>query len=83
MPAPPPHRVILYIMLAVFVWGAALALGAFIYGGTRQALKADIILGCVALFLGSWALLLRARAKRPEREALNAPYANDEEDPTG
>jgi hypothetical protein len=64
MPSPPPHRVILYIMLAVFVWGGLLALGAYLSGGNRQLLKADIILGCVAVFLGLWAILLRRRAKR-------------------
>jgi hypothetical protein len=78
MPSTPSHRVILYIMLAVFVWGALLALGAYLYGGNRQLLKADIILGCVAIFLGLWALLLRARAKRMEREALRL-HENQEE----
>jgi hypothetical protein len=68
MPSPAPHRIIFYIMLAVFVWGAVLALGAFLYGGARQALKADIILACVAIFLGIWALLLRRRAKRLENQ---------------
>jgi hypothetical protein len=68
----PPHRVIFYIMLAVFAWGAVLALGAFLYGGTRQALKADIILGCVAAFLGLWALLLRTRARRGDKQALGS-----------
>jgi membrane protein DedA with SNARE-associated domain len=80
MPSTPSHRVIFYIMLAVFVWGALLALGAYFYGGNRQLLKADIILGCVAIFLGLWAILLRARARRMEREAIGSQDRSHEEE---
>lgn len=60
----PPQRILLYIMLAVLVWGALLALGAYLFGETRQAAKAALILGCVLAFLGVWGALLKYRAGR-------------------
>jgi hypothetical protein len=64
-----PRRAIAYVMAAVLVWGGLLALGAYLYGGTRQGIKAAIILGCVLAFLGLWALLLRHRSQNGERGA--------------
>jgi hypothetical protein len=62
MPAVTPQRWIAYIMAAVFVWGSLLALGAYLYGGPRQAVRAGIIFGCMFAFLAFWAILLRYRA---------------------
>jgi hypothetical protein len=56
-----PGRFIRYLMAAVLVWGGLLALGTYLYGGTRQGIKAAIILGCVLAFLAFWALLLRSQ----------------------
>jgi hypothetical protein len=53
-------------MLAVLVWGGLLALGAYLYGGARQGIKAAIILGCVLAFLSIWALLLRSQDGKRE-----------------
>ncbi|MBW3597108.1 MAG: hypothetical protein KY475_07515 [Planctomycetes bacterium] len=59
-----------YIMLALIVWGTFLAGGAYLYGGVRQALKALIIFGCVAAFLGLWALLLKYRTAAADGDSL-------------
>lgn len=60
--APSSSRPIVYIMLALLVWGGLLAGGAYLYGGTRHGLKAGFIFGCVLAFLAFWAVLLKYRA---------------------
>jgi hypothetical protein len=62
---PASRNLIGYIMLALVIWGGLLAGGAWLYGGSRSALKAVIIFGCVALFLGLWAVLLKYRNAGP------------------
>ncbi len=57
-----PGKLIAWIMLAVLVWGGLLALGAYLYGGPRQLLRAGMILGCVIAFLSFWGILLKYRA---------------------
>ncbi len=58
------------VMLAVAVWGSVLALGALLYGPdpmtgqviyAPSAVRGGIVLTCVAIFVGGWALLLRGR----------------------
>ena len=65
-----PQTTIRYIMLAVFIWGAALALGALLFGYDEASgdirfapnvWRGLIPLVCVGIFLGSWALLLARR----------------------
>ena len=59
-----------WIMLAVGVWGLLLALGAFLFGPDPQTgaitlainpWRGLIVLSCVGIFLGGWALLLLTR----------------------
>jgi len=64
---PPPESaplpIIVSIMVAVFIWGAVLALGTFLFGGNHPLLRAAIVGGCTLGFLGLWiaALILRQR----------------------
>lgn len=70
-------------MLAVLAWGAMLALGAFLFGYDHEyqmitlapsPVRGLIVLSCVGVFLGGWALLLRNRnrvAKRDNGETLS------------
>lgn len=67
------QRLLLGVMLAVAVWGSMLALGAFLFGPdltTGQVIYAPsvtrggIVLACVAIFVGGWALLVRRRVRR-------------------
>jgi len=64
------HGLLGWIMLAVSLWGGLLALGAFLFGYSESngeihfapnLLRGLIVLGCVALFLAGWALLLRRK----------------------
>lgn len=63
------RRLLRGVMLAVFVWGSVLSLGAFLYGpGPNGLIALDpsvsrglIVFSCVAIFLGGWVLLLRQR----------------------
>ena len=65
-------RLLVGVMIAVAVWGGTLALGAFLYGPdpttgevtfTPSVVRGGIVAGCVAIFVGGWALLLRQRRK--------------------
>lgn len=68
----PDSRGVYWIMLAVGIWGALLASGAFLFGydETEGAIRLApnpvrglIVIGCVGVFLGGWALLLRGGRK--------------------
>ena len=65
------------VMLAVLAWGGMLALGAFLFGYDHQAQKitldpsmarGSIVFSFVGIFLGGWALLLRKRNRRVNRD---------------
>ena len=64
------HGILGWILLSVGLWGGLLALGASLYGYNEangeigfapNPLRGLIVLGCVAAFLGGWALVLRRR----------------------
>jgi drug/metabolite transporter (DMT)-like permease len=66
------RRLLIGIMLAVSIWGAALALGAFLFGYDHQAGEVKfspspwrglIVLACVATFVSFWAMLVSRRGK--------------------
>jgi hypothetical protein len=46
-----------YIVVGIIVWGSLLALGTFIYGGYDYR-KPLIVLGCVALFIALWGVMI-------------------------
>lgn len=67
------NRLVAWVMAALAVWGALLALGALLFGYDAESreitlavnpVRGAIVAGCVLFFLGGWALLLRTRAKR-------------------
>lgn len=60
------QTVINLIMGCVLAWGAFHALGAYLLN--YNPLRPLIVLGCVAVFLGFWSLMLSARAARLRRE---------------
>ena len=58
------------IMVAVAIWGSTLALGAFLFGRDPETgnitlsinpMRGLIVFGCVASFLGFWAIMLATR----------------------
>jgi hypothetical protein len=64
------NRLLVGVMIAVSVWGGTLALGAFLFGTdpttgevtfAPSVIRGGIVAGCVAIFVGGWALLLRRR----------------------
>lgn len=57
------------IMVAVLTWGIYHAIGAYRYN--HNPMRAVMVLGCVAAYLGIWCLLLAARRARLEREAAD------------
>jgi membrane protease YdiL (CAAX protease family) len=69
MPAarPPlsPRLLFALIMGGMLVWGAYVALGAYLYN--YNPWRGVIVMACVGLFLGFWLLLLwnQSRRKRP------------------
>lgn len=71
----PPHAdsktsgLTTWIMLAVLVWGALLALGSYLFGGTLPALRAAIVFGATVGFLGLWMGALTMRKRRLARES--------------
>jgi hypothetical protein len=59
-----PHKnpeFIRWIMLGLFIWGAALALGAFLFRHQYDVRKPLLVLGCVTAFIFAWVVLLRKR----------------------
>lgn len=55
-------RLIAFIMVAVVVWGALLATGAYL--SKRDIRLPAIVMGCVAAFLLFWWAMLAARRRR-------------------
>lgn len=55
-------RLIAFIMVAVVVWGALLATGAYL--AKRDLRLPAIVMGCVATFLLFWWAMLAARRRR-------------------
>ena len=50
--------IIPYIVIGLIVWGALLALGAYVFRGQHDLRKPLIILACVGTFVGFWGVLL-------------------------
>ena len=64
------QRVIGWLMAALAVWGALLALGALLFGYDHQnreimlsvnPMRGLIVASCVLVFIGGWAVMLRRR----------------------
>jgi hypothetical protein len=56
--------IIPYIVISLIIWGALLALGAYLFKGQHDARKPLIILACVGAFVGFWGILLWANRGR-------------------
>ncbi len=71
MPSNPPpadaSRLIRGIMLAVLVWGAVLAAGAWTFN--HDVRRPIVVMACVLGFLGFWKAMLDARRRRLERSS--------------
>ena len=70
--------IIPYIVMGLLVWGALLALGAYLFRGQHDLRKPLIILACVGVFVGFWGLLLffnRRRLLRGSRTRDDDPPA--------
>jgi hypothetical protein len=65
-------HLIRWIMAGVFVWGAFLALGAYLFGGNLPALRGVIIGGVVLAFLGFWLAALAFRQQRLARSRTSS-----------
>jgi hypothetical protein len=62
--------IIPYILISLLIWGAIIALGAYVFRGQHDYRKPLIILACVGTFVGFWGLLLwfnRGRIMRGNR----------------
>jgi hypothetical protein len=66
------QRLLQGVMAAIGVWGGLLALGAALFGYDQtngevhfapSPLRGLIVLTCVSLFLGGWAVLLKRRPR--------------------
>jgi protein-S-isoprenylcysteine O-methyltransferase Ste14 len=66
-----PNRGTKYVLSAIMaglvVWGVFHAVGAFRYN--YNPWRGVIVLGCVAVFLGWWLILLNVRSRRAARIA--------------
>ena len=60
-----PWLLFTLIMGGMIVWGAYIAVGAYLYN--KDPWRGVIVMACVGLFLGFWLLLLwnQSRAKTP------------------
>jgi hypothetical protein len=60
-----PRLILALIMGGMVVWGAYVALGAYLYN--YNPWRGLIVMACVGLFLGFWLLMLwlQGRAKKP------------------
>ncbi len=71
----PPRRArrgVVWIMMAVFVWGAILAAGTYLYryeaepggiGHSRAARRTVLVLGCTGGFIAVWGAALAWRSR--------------------
>lgn len=69
-------RMTLGIMLALTVWGIYLAIGAtgmFVQESMMDPRKSVIVVICVALFLGLWAIVLNSQKATVPHEHVNGP----------
>ncbi|MBP90711.1 MAG: hypothetical protein CMJ64_29035 [Planctomycetaceae bacterium] len=66
------NRLLVGVMIAVAAWGFTLAFGAFLHGPdpatgevtfAPSVVRGGIVAGCVAIFVGGWALLLLLRRR--------------------
>lgn len=71
-------RPIVWIMLAVMVWGALHALGTYLFNLDYR--KPLIVYGFVAAFLAFWTLLLALRSRRLHRQEINAAASREQPD---
>jgi hypothetical protein len=62
--ASPRRNLTTWIMLAILVWGAVLALGSYLFGGNHPELRAAIVLAATLAFLGLWWAALAVRRRR-------------------
>jgi CHASE2 domain-containing sensor protein len=60
--APDARRIIRWVVLAILAWGVFHAVGAWRLN--HNPLRAVVVLGCVAGFLGFWMAMLAARQRR-------------------
>ena len=65
-PEPRPDALLKLVMLAVLIWGSAIALGVLIFGRNPIA-GAAIVMACTLGFLGIWRLLIVHRLGRQSR----------------
>ena len=63
---PDAGPLIRWIMGAVLVWGTILGVGAWRLNNDPRRLL--VVLACVIAFIGFWALMLAARARRRRRD---------------
>lgn len=61
------HKWIPCIVIGLLVWGGALALGSFLYGGNHPLLRAAIIFGVTVAFVTFWLGMLASRRQRLTR----------------
>jgi membrane protein DedA with SNARE-associated domain len=66
--APTRPSLTTWIMLAVLLWGALLALGSYLFGGNHAVQRAVIVFGVTVAFLLMWVGALAMRKRRLERE---------------
>jgi hypothetical protein len=67
LPPPDSSRIIRGIMLAVLVWGAILAAGAWTFN--HDIRRPLVVMACVLGFLGFWGAMLASRRRRTERSS--------------
>ena len=67
------RRVVVWVMLAVIVWGAILAAGTYLYryeaepgnlASQRAARRSLVVLGCTGGFIAFWGAALAWRSRR-------------------
>jgi CHASE2 domain-containing sensor protein len=62
-------RIIRWVALAILAWGIFHAIGAWRFN--HNPLRAVVVLGCVAGFLGFWLAMLAARQRRLSAEVTH------------
>ena len=71
-PSPSPRLVFGLIMGGMAVWGVYVAIGAYLYN--HNPWRGVIVMACVGLFIGSWALLLRTQKRRGKSSAPRVAF---------